>query len=256
MLAPGSMIAMRNVLWVLLSLLWIAAPRAEAASLADVDAEAMSGDPVRIRKAIDAYRGLDAANPDVQWRLVRAYFNYYDELTDLNRRADQQWAADTGYALAVSAIAKHPQHPELLYYYATIGLCYLDFHRFKAVFLVNALLETFEKTRKLVPALDDGGSDRSLGILYHELPGWPLGRGDKKKSLYHLKEAVRISPERAANRLTLAKVLAETDAFEEGWTHVEFVRAGNFKVSSPHWKQIYLRRVEEVAQEFPQHNKP
>lgn len=243
---------MPKFLFAFLWFLCLAVPAAHAASLADVDADAMSGDPARIRKAIDAYKSLDTQNADVQWRLVRAYFNYYDELTDLNRRKDQQWAADNGYALAVSAVEKHPEHPELLYYYATIGLCYLDFHRFKAVFLVNTLLATFEKTRKLVPELDDGGSDRSLGILYHELPGWPLGKGDRKKSLHHLKEAVRLSPRRAANRLTLAKVLAEHKQYDEGWKHIEFVRAGDFKVSSPHWKQIYLRRVEEVAAEFPQ----
>lgn len=250
------MIAMQKFLWVLLSLVFLGVPAAHAASLADIDADAMSGDPARIRKSIDAYKSLDTQSADVQWRLVRAYFNYYDELTDLDRRKDQQWAADNGYALAVSAVAKHPEHPELLYYYATIGLCYLDFHRFKAVFLVNTLLATFEKTRKLVPELDDGGSDRSLGILYHELPGWPLGKGDRKKSLHHLKEAVRLSPQRAANRLTLAKVLAESKAYDEGWKHIEFVRAGDFKVSSPHWKKIYLRRVEEVAQEFPQNAPP
>lgn len=244
------MVAMR-IVWTLLLWLLAAAP-ARAATLAEADAEAMSGDPDRIRKAIDLFRGLDAADPEVQWRLVRAYFNYYDELTDRDRRADQRWAADTGYALAVSALTRHPEHPELIYYYATIGLCYLDFHRLKAVFLVNDLLAAFEKARTLVPAIDDGGPDRSLGILYHELPGWPLGKGDKKKSLFHLQEAVRIAPTRAANRITLAKVLAEAERYDEGWKHIEFIRAGDFKVSSPHWRKIYLRRVEEVAKDFPQ----
>jgi hypothetical protein len=188
----------------------------------------------------------------VQWRLIRAYYNYYDELTEKNRRKDQQWAADNGYALAVSAYASNKKHPEIVYYYATIGLCYLDFHRMKAVFLVNDLLDAFHEARKLDPAIDDAGADRSLGILYHELPGWPLGRGDSEKSVYHLREAVRLAPERAANRLVLAKILADADLYDEGWKHIEFVRTGKFKVSSPHWHSIYMRRVEEVAAEFPQ----
>jgi hypothetical protein len=237
-------------------LLGLAAAPAFAAALpeqlAAADAEALSGDPERIRRSIAAFEVLDPADPAVQWRLVRAYFNYYDELTDRNRRNDQEWAADRGYALALSAYTAHPAHPEIVYYYATIGLCYLDFHRMKAIFLVNDLLAAFERARKLIPAIDDGGPDRSLGILYHELPGWPLGKGDHAKSLAHLQAAVQIEPRRAANRITLAKVLAEDKRYDEGWRHIEFVRAGDFKVSSPHWHAIYLKRVEEVAREFPQ----
>ncbi len=224
-------------------------------SLAAIDAAALSGEPERIRKAIDAYQHHDIEDPEVAWRLVRAYFNYYDELTERDRRDDQQWAADQGYALAKRLVEKHPKHPQLVYYYATIGLCYLDFHRMKAIFLVNDLLDTFHKAAELDPKIDDGGADRSLGLLYYQLPGWPLGKGDKDKALKHLARAVELEPRRAANRLTLAKVLADYERYDEGWTHIEFVRAGDFKVSSPHWKKIYLRRVEEVAEEFPQYTK-
>lgn len=234
-----------------------AVPRvwAEPAGLAAVDADAMSGDPARIRRSIDAYRALDTANAEVQWRLIRAYFNYYDELAEKGRKADQQWATDAGYAAAAAFSTENPDKPELTYYYATIGLCYLDFHRFKAVFLVNDLLRMFAKVQKVMPEIDDGGPDRNLGILYHELPGWPIGIGDKKKALKHLEAAVSLAPRRAANRLTLASFLGENKRYEEGWTHIQFVREGKFKVSSEHWRQIYLRRVEEVAKDYPQFGK-
>jgi tetratricopeptide (TPR) repeat protein len=225
------------------------------AELAPIDAEAMSGDPDRIRKAIDAYQKLDRDDAEYTWRLLRAYFNYYDELTDRNRRDDQKWAADTGYPIAVKALKKYPDHPAVIYYYATTGLYYLDFHRVKALFVINDLLAAFEKVHGLDPDIDDGGPDRNLGFLYHELPGWPLGKGDKKKALFHFQEAVRLAPERAANRLPYAKVLAELKRYDEGWGHIVFVRSDRFKASSRHWHEIYLKRVEEVAGLFPQNKK-
>lgn len=223
--------------------------------LAAIDTEAMSGEPARIKRAIGEYEALKSSDAEVQWRLIRAYFNYYDELSERKQQREQQWATDRGYNLAVSAVAAHPQKAEVVYYYATIGLCYLDFHRMKALFIINDLLRAFQIAQKLDPLIDDAGPDRSLGILYHELPGWPMGKGDKKKALQHLEASVRIAPTRAANRVTLAKLMAEFKRYDEGWKHIEYVRAGNFKVSSPHWHSIYLRRVEEVAAEYPQFKK-
>lgn len=216
-----------------------------------IDADAMSGDPMRIRKAIAAYEALQSDDVEVQWRLVRAYFNYYDELAERNRRGEQKWAAERGYTMASAAYEKHPDHGSLTYYYAVIGLCFLDFHRVKAVFVIDRLFGLFEKARRLVPDIDDAGPDRNLAILYHEVPGWPLGRGDSAKALSHIEQAVRRSPERAANRIVYAKLLAEHGRYDEGRKHLAFIRAGKFKVSSEHWRRIYLRRVEEVAADFP-----
>lgn len=212
------------------------------------DTEAMSGEPERIQKAISIYHSMDTQSLEIQWRLIRAYYNYYDELTDRNRRKEQKTAADTGYALAKKAYMKHPDHLKIVYYYASISSCYVHYHRFRALFMINDIIKAFKKSRQLDHTIDDAGPDRSLGLIYYLVPVWR----DKKKALQYLQTATEISPERAANRLPLAKILAEQGRYEEGWQHIEFIRSGKFKVSSPHWREIYLRRVEEVAMEFPQ----
>lgn len=226
-----------------------AAAQPPPADLASIDSDAMSGDPDRIRRAIDAYGALDGNDPEVQWRRIRAYFNYYDELAERGRRADREWAVENGYPLAERAYRNRPDKVEIAYYYASIGLCYLDFHRTKVFSLIPRILDAFKTSLALDPSIDDAGPDRNLGILYHELP-W-FYHGNSRKALEHLAQAARRSPTRAANRLPLAMVLAERGLYEQGWPHIEFVRAGNFKVSSPHWRAIYMRRVEEVAGEFP-----
>lgn len=218
--------------------------------LSSIDLDAMSGDPERIREAIDAYKNCDnyMKDPELQWRLIRAYANYHSELEerDLDK---QKWAAEMGYKFAVEIDAAHSGKAESVYYYASICIRYLYFHRIKALFLGPGLLRSFEKARGLNPCIDDAGPDRNLGALYLELP-WPLG--DKKKALQHLKTAVEIAPQRAANRLWLAKALAEEGLYQDGWQHIEFIRAGKFDVSSQHWHTIYMRRAEELAKEFPQ----
>lgn len=227
-------------------------PSLLADNLATIDTEAMSGEPDRIRLAISQYLDLDTTDPEIQWRLIRAYYNYYDELAETNQRKQRRWAAEAGYELAKTALKQRPDHAQTVYFSAVIGLCYLDFHRIKAIFLIDDVLDTFKKARQLDPTIDDAGPDRNLGLLYHELPGWPIGPGDRKKALKHLKQAYKIAPQRAANRLPLAKALIEQGQFDEALPHISFVRAGNFKVSSAHWRAIYLRRVEEVADELRQ----
>ena len=232
-----------------------------SAKLSSIDSEAMSGEPERIRGAIEAYKNWPhyRVDPELQWRLLRAYANYHSELyakshSELEEReerdpGEQKWAAETGYKFAVECDAAQSDKAEIVYYYASIGMRYASFHRIEALFLGRGLLKSFEKARELNPDIDDAGPDRNLGAIYFKLP-WPLG--DKKKALHHFKEAVKIAPHRAANRLWLAKALAEEGLYDEGWQHIQFIRAGKFDVSSQHWHAIYMRRVEEVAKEFPQ----
>lgn len=224
---------------------------AQAADLASIDADAMSWDLERIRKSIDAYESLPSDDTDVLWRLIRAYYNYYDEATERDR-SKQEWAADQGYAVAETALAKFPHKAEVVYYWATIGAAYAEVHRFKALFLLGDLIKALEEARRLIPAIEGGGPDRRLAFLYG-MP-WPLGNGDKEKALWHMLEAVRFQPERASNRLALAKCFADLKRYDEGWPHVQFMRAGNWTASEL-WKKIFLRRTEEVAAEYPQNRK-
>lgn len=230
----------------------VLAGSAQAADLASIDADAMSGDPERIRKSIHAYESLHSGDADVLWRLIRAYYNYYDEFTERDSSM-QEWAANRGYAVAETALPKFPQKVEVVYYGAIMGLAYAEVHRVKAPFLIGDLFKALEEAWRLDPAIDEGGPDRWLAFLY-ALP-WPIGKGDKEKAVEHLQKALVLAPERATHRLALAKALAGLKRYDEGWPHVQFMRAGKFTTTSEHWKKIYLFRIEEVAAEFPQNRK-
>jgi tetratricopeptide (TPR) repeat protein len=53
------------------------------------------------------------------------------------------------------------------------------------------ILETIEKTD---PATMDAGAPTTLGLLYDQVPGFPIGFGDKNKARHYLQEAMRNAP--------------------------------------------------------------
>lgn len=226
--------------------------RAEAQSQIELlDEEAISGDVVRIQATIDKYLALDHSDPEVQWRILRAYYNYQDELQLRDRPADQEWACTEGYQFARTATADSSNKPELVYYDAVITGCYLSHNMISAPIFERLtpgkVFAALEKARSLDPAINDAGPDRGLGLLYLELPPpWK----DKEKAMQHLENAVNIAPRRGGNRAWFAAALVENGRVNEAWEHIEFIRAGDYTVSSAHWAQIYEQKIEELAQDL------
>ena len=65
-----------------------------------------------------------------------------------------------------------------------------------------------EKVRRELPAYDGAGASRVLGLLHCLAPGWtPFGNINKSIELE--KEAVRLAPDYALNRLYLANAYAK-----------------------------------------------
>ncbi len=138
-----------------------------------------------------------------------------------------QWRqARTQYSLAKKAGESKSQHYDLCilhssraieiqpdsavsYFYR--GLCRGKQGEMKGVWASLGIIEPFEEDMKkaveLDPKINHAGPHRALGKLYLELPFF-LG-GDSNKSVFHLKEAVRLAPDYAENHLGLAQVLVE-----------------------------------------------
>lgn len=218
-----------------------------------IDESAMSGDVDRIEASIEQYKKLEGleSNPEVQWRLLRAYGNLFSELTCRDRRADQKAAAKTGYEFAVRIDAANSDTPELVYYYADISGRYYKDRLLRAVW--RRFLGGFnpitscENALKMNENIEYAGPHRCLGTLYLELPG----SRNPQKALAHLQTAVDKFPKRVANRYWLAKALAKVGRHEEAWTYVKGIQNGDFEVgkdvSSEHWALIYKNRVKDIS---------
>ncbi len=63
-----------------------------------------------------------------------------------------------------------------------------------ALSLVKTAKQQLEQAIKQNPAALDGSAYTSLGSLYYQVPGWPVGFGNKAKAEQLLKQALAINP--------------------------------------------------------------
>ncbi|MCM2318921.1 hypothetical protein D3C75_868230 [compost metagenome] len=97
---------------------------------------------------------------------------------------------------AEAALKAEPQAPELLIWRGIIlstwagakgGLGALD--------LVKQARGQFEQAIKLDAKALDGSAYTSLGSLYYQVPGWPVGFGDDERAEQLLKQALSLNPD-------------------------------------------------------------
>lgn len=64
-----------------------------------------------------------------------------------------------------------------------------------ALSLVKQARSSLEKSLSINPQALQGSAYTSLGALYYQVPGWPIGFGDNKKADAMLKKALAINPD-------------------------------------------------------------
>ena len=64
-----------------------------------------------------------------------------------------------------------------------------------ALDLVKQAKASLEEAIKLDPAALDGSAYTSLGALYYQVPGWPIGFGDDEQAEVMLKKALTMNPD-------------------------------------------------------------
>jgi len=64
-----------------------------------------------------------------------------------------------------------------------------------ALSLVKQARELLEQAEQLDPKALDGSVYTSLGSLYYQVPGWPIGFGDDDKARDYLQKALSVNPD-------------------------------------------------------------
>ena len=82
----------------------------------------------------------------------------------------------------------------------------------------KALLEAALKQN---PGALDGSAHTSLGALYYQVPGWPIGFGDDEKAEKHLKQALQTNPNGIDPNFFYADFLIEEGREDQAKTYLK-----------------------------------
>lgn len=77
-----------------------------------------------------------------------------------------------------------------------------------------------EMSEKIDPQALNGSAHTSLGSLYYQVPGWPVGFGDDKKAEEHLKMGLQINPTGIDPNYFYGDFLLQDDRAEEAKTYL------------------------------------
>ncbi|WP_404464584.1 hypothetical protein LG331_17490 [Vreelandella aquamarina] len=97
---------------------------------------------------------------------------------------------------AEQLVERHPEAAELHIWAAIIRSTEAGVNGgLGALALVKEAKQELETALELNPLALEGSAYTSLGALYYQVPGWPIGFGDEAKAEWHLQRALAINPE-------------------------------------------------------------
>ena len=117
---------------------------------------------------------------------------------------------------AENLTAAHPQRAEPLIWQAIIESTHAGVvGGLGALSKVKHARGLLEQAEKLDPTALQGSIFTSLGSLYYQVPGWPLGFGDDAKAEAYLKKALALNPDGIDPNYFYGDFLRDQDRFQE-----------------------------------------
>ncbi|WP_417565172.1 tetratricopeptide repeat protein [Marinobacter sp.] len=156
------------------------------------------------------------------------------ELADIQQRwaeiqyqlpENQQEKAFEGLATEAEAfVARYPDRAEPLIWQ---GIVLSTYAGAKGGLGALGLVKDARKSLEAALAIDDGSLDgsayTSLGSLYYQVPGWPLGFGDDDKARSYLRKALAINPDGIDANYFFGDFLLEQGETERAKTYLRKV---------------------------------
>src|SRR5579884_3024462 len=144
----------------------------------------------------------DKTNPEAAWQFGRAC---YDWAEFAKSNSEREEIAQQGINACRNLLAHNPRSVEG-HYYLALNLGQLARARkLEALKLVEPMETEFKTVLNMDPKLDYAGADRGLGLLYLNVPRWPLSIGNKAKARQHLQKAEKLFPNFPENILNLVE---------------------------------------------------
>lgn len=84
-----------------------------------------------------------------------------------------------------------------------------------ALSLAKKARKTLEKALLLDEYAADGSAMTTLGVLYHKVPGWPIGFGDDDKARQLLEKAVEVNPNGIDSNYFMAEFFYDKNNYQQ-----------------------------------------
>ncbi|TAL01212.1 MAG: tetratricopeptide repeat protein [Rhodospirillaceae bacterium] len=156
--------------------------------------------------------------PDVEIaRVAEAWATIeYHQAGDPHRLTNALALEDTAAALS----ERFPQAAEALFWQANALLLTADImHSLGSLEKVRRARTLLEQAEALAPA--SGAIKALLGSLYYEVPGWPIGFGNRNKAAAYLQRALEVDPEGVDANYFMGDFLLQSGKPTEAAAHLE-----------------------------------
>lgn len=138
---------------------------------------------------------LSAASAGVPEEVVRLQQNWEQVRYQTPKHAQEQ-QFERLLADAQRTAAQYPGSADLLIWYAIIESTYAGSKGgLGALANVKSAKKSLEQALAINPQALSGSAYTSLGSLYYQVPGWPIGFGDDKKAVELLQKGLAINPD-------------------------------------------------------------
>lgn len=91
----------------------------------------------------------------------------------------------------------------------------------------------FEQAIELDDGILDGSAHTSLGVLYHRVPGWPVGFGNDKKAREELESGLRYNPDGIDSNYFMGVWLMDEKHYAEASVKLERALAAGDRADRP-----------------------
>ncbi|QGZ38154.1 hypothetical protein IP92_01554 [Pseudoduganella flava] len=99
-------------------------------------------------------------------------------------------------AQADEALARYPDRADVLIWHGIVKASYAGAKGgLGALSLAKGARQDFEQALRIDPKALAGSAYTSLGSLYYQVPGWPIGFGNDKKAEENLKQGLALNPD-------------------------------------------------------------
>jgi tetratricopeptide (TPR) repeat protein len=127
---------------------------------------------------------------------VRALQSEWEQIKYARPAAEQEKAFEALMKVADAARAQHPGRAEPQIWYGIIAASYAGARGgLGALSVVKQAKQALEEALAMDPKALQGSAYTSLGSLYYQVPGWPIGFGDDEKARALLQQALAINPQ-------------------------------------------------------------